>query len=213
MLQIINITFLSLLETHSAYVIVDEQFNISHQCALSAQKAKGILGCINRNVVSSAREGIFPLYSALVIPHLECCVQFLCLQHRKNMELLKQVQKGAMKFIKGLEHFYKGWASWGCSAWKREVCVETSFIFSNPSPLFSNLVCSGLCQYSNFSPSRGFLQCLTAPAVDISFSNIASFAWTNISFCFLNSQTLSLSLSPSPLSWFQLISDLFFNFF
>ncbi|KAK4831318.1 hypothetical protein QYF61_016807 [Mycteria americana] len=49
-------------------VLVDEKLNITWQCALTAQKANRILGCIQSSVASSAREGILPLCSALVRP-------------------------------------------------------------------------------------------------------------------------------------------------
>ena len=66
--------------------------NISQQCALAAQKANFILGCIKKGVFCREREGIVPLYSVLVRPHLEHCVQAWGDQRR------------ATKMIRGLEH-------------------------------------------------------------------------------------------------------------
>ncbi|KFQ62889.1 hypothetical protein N334_13233, partial [Pelecanus crispus] len=78
-------------------VLVDEKLDMNRQCACC------ILGCINRSMASRSREVILPLYSALVRPHVEYCIQLWSPQYRKDMDLLERVQRRVTKMIKGIE--------------------------------------------------------------------------------------------------------------
>ena len=77
---------------------------MSRQCVLAAQKANCILGCNKRSMTCRLWEVIVPRHPAPVRTCLESCVQLWGSQHKKDMEMLEQVQRRATRMIKELEH-------------------------------------------------------------------------------------------------------------
>lgn len=68
------------------------------------EKANYTLGCIKSSVTSKSREGILPLHSSLMMPHLDYSIQLWGPHHRKDMDLLGLGPEEAMKMERGVEY-------------------------------------------------------------------------------------------------------------
>ena len=85
---------------------MDEKLDMSHQCALAAQKASCILGCIIKGVASREREVIVPPLlgtceapSGVLSPGLGPSIQ-------EGHGALGAGPEEATKIVKGLEHLF-----------------------------------------------------------------------------------------------------------
>ena len=67
------------------------------------KQAKGILGCMMRNIASRSREVVLLLYSALVRPHPEYWVLFWAPQCKWDLGIMELIQQKATKMSKSLE--------------------------------------------------------------------------------------------------------------
>lgn len=85
---------------------------MSQQYAFAAIKSSLTLGWFIKKIASNWKEVIIPVYSALVRPHLEYCIEFW------DIDKLGQVKLRATKVDKGLENVTceDSWVNWICLA-------------------------------------------------------------------------------------------------
>ena len=81
-------------------VLDESKLNLSQQCTLAARRANGMLECMRPSSASQSKEGIVPLCSALMQPHLEHNVQFWASQNKTDIKLLECFQRKATKMGK-----------------------------------------------------------------------------------------------------------------
>ena len=85
-------------------VLADERLDMTQPWALTAQRAKRVLGCIQSPVASRVREGILPLCSAVLRPHLQCCIQLWGPSTGGTWTCWSKFRGRPTKLIRGMEH-------------------------------------------------------------------------------------------------------------
>ena len=65
---------------------------VSEQCGIAASKGNQILRLIRRTIMYKEKRLIVPLCKAIVIPHLEYCIQAWRPYHNKDIDKLERIQ-------------------------------------------------------------------------------------------------------------------------
>lgn len=84
-------------------IIVENNLKPSKQCIEARNRANKILGAINRNVVYKSKEVVSKLYTSLVRPHLEYCIQAWSPYYIQDLGMLERVQRRATKLIPAIK--------------------------------------------------------------------------------------------------------------
>ena len=81
-------------------VTMNANMKVSEQCRIAA--GNQVFGMIRRNITYQDKRLIIPLYKAIVIPHLEYCIQAWNPYLSKDVDMLEKIQRRATKLIPGL---------------------------------------------------------------------------------------------------------------
>ena len=81
------------------WVIFDQSFSGSCQCASAVTMSNRMLGYIARSIKYKSKEVTLTLYNTLVRPHIEYCMQFWGPHYMKDIEALEKVQRRATRLI------------------------------------------------------------------------------------------------------------------
>ena len=133
-------------------VLVNRQLNMSQQCAQVTKKTSGILTCTKNSVARRTREMIVPLCLALVII-LKYCIQFWAPHYKKDVEVMKHVQRRATKLWKvwSTSLMRSIWGNW-------DGCLEKRRLRGDIIALYNSLKgrCNevGVCLFSQVARDR-----------------------------------------------------------
>ena len=84
-------------------VCVHRSLKVGNQVDKVVKKAYGVLAFIGRGIEFRSRSVMLQLYTTLVRPHLEYCVQFWSPHYRKDVGALERVQRRFTRMLPGME--------------------------------------------------------------------------------------------------------------
>jgi len=87
---------------HALGVLVHQSLKVSMQLQQAVKKARGLFTFIARGFVNRSRDVLLQLYRALVRPHLEYCLQFVCPYLRKDVLAMEGEQRRFTRLTPGM---------------------------------------------------------------------------------------------------------------